>query len=194
MLRLAILALASTLLFPSETSAKQKSPEPQIINFGGVTFAWPKRRREKGYEFKAGDPLLTYDVVDALDEQTLTEADCKKWSKDHKGATWCFASDENLASFTKSIDADGDSLYEPVFGGRCTLGTAWNISSPTGDPRTFRVIEYRGQSRLVLQSHNKHWPEFHKDEKLNFRDAAAHHRGYLRHGIIVPNAELKKNN
>jgi len=188
----ALLALGSILFIPSTVAAKPTKVHPEIINWGGTAFSWPKRRGEKKYEFKTGDPVLVYDVVSALDEQTLADADCSKWSTQYKGATWCFASAENLATFKKSVDEDGDSLYEPLFGGRCALGTSWGHAAATGDPRTFEVIEYRGENRLVLQSHNKWREEFRADFKLNVRDATQSFNIHMANGVIVPNADLKK--
>lgn len=165
---------------------------PEVINWGGVTFAWPKRRGEKDYEYKVGDALLVYDVVEALDQETLAQATCTEFSLQHKGATWCFANAKNLAAFKKSIDKDGDSTYEPVFGGRCTLGTSWGIQSPNGDPRTFEVHDYRGDKRLVLQSHNKWKEKFRGNTELNFRFADGYYRVYQTVGAILPNTDLKK--
>ncbi len=190
MRHIAATALAITsLLFSPMAMAQAFKPDPEIINWGGIAFSWPKGDKKK---YKSGDPLHVYDVVSALDDETLTEADCAKWSLPHKGVTWCFAKEENLGKFKKSIDEEGDSPYEPLFGSRCALGTSWGIRSPSGDPRTFEVIEYHGDKRLVLQSHNKWRAEFRAKQEENLSKATLAHNIYLSVGAIVQNVEPKK--
>ena len=187
---IAIIALLASLLFsPTAMAQVVIKPDPEIINWGGTAFSWPKGDRKK---YKSGDPLYVYDVVSALDDETLTDADCTKWSLQHKGITWCFTKEANLAKFKKSIDEDGDSPYEPLFGSRCALGTSWGIRSPAGDPRTFEVIEYRDEKRVVLQSHNKWRAEFRADQPANLSKAALAHNIYRSLGAIAPSTELKK--
>lgn len=154
---------------------------PEIITFSGKAFSWPMEKRS---EFKEGMPVRSWDPVSALDEQTLQEADCTKWSTSYKGATWCFSVEKNLLKFEKATKNGQSNRYEPLLGGRCVLGTSWGVPAATGDPRTFRVLEIDGTARLVLQSHNKWWNQYMRDEKLNLTLAKFAHRLYENTGVI----------
>ncbi len=155
---------------------------PEIITFNDTAFSWPVGEKEN---FKKGMPIRTWDVVAALDEQSLTEADCSKWSVLFKGVTWCFSSETNLKTFENATGIEGQNRYEPFLGGRCVLGTSWGIPAATGDPRTFRVIKIGNKPTLHLQSHNKWWSEYLKDEKENRARAALAHRIYVNVGAIT---------
>jgi hypothetical protein len=156
---------------------------PAVIVFNDTAFSWPVGDRSK---FKAGDAIWTWDVVEAKRNQTLVSADCARWSLTVNGAKWCFASEENLAAFKKATDEDGNNSFIPKFGGRCLLGTSWGVPAAPGDPRTFRLID----GELVLQSHNKWWPEYNRERALHEKLATLSMRIYRAVGVVDDNAKL----
>lgn len=68
----------------------------------------------------------------------------------HEGATWRFASEENLAAFQANPDA-----YAPEYGGHCAWATAQGYLAQ-GDPEIWRIFD----GRLFLnatQGVNRRW-------------------------------------
>ncbi len=76
-----------------------------------------------------------------------------QYSYDYKGATWRFASAENLASFTADPDA-----YAPQFGGYCAWAVSQGYTAP-GNPKNWSVVE----GKLYLNYNDKVQRDWEKD-------------------------------
>ena len=89
-----------------------------------------------------------------------------EFATEYKGATWRFASKENLDAFKASPTA-----YAPQFGGYCSWAIAQNYTA-SGDPLVWKVVDgrlYLNYDRDVqakwekdipgfIASANKNWP------------------------------------
>lgn len=75
-----------------------------------------------------------HDVVAyfSADKPTLGN---KQFSTTHKGATYLFASPENLAAFTANPDK-----YAPQYGGYCAYAAAFGKQAPA-NPNNFKVVD-----------------------------------------------------
>ena len=153
-MRTLCIALALFALGNSALAAEPPKPRGSIFTIDGIAFAYQDVIEEgkNGAPDKMG-PVVALDVVAALDDDNPTVvADCAKFKTTHKGALWCFATAVNLATFVASRDKEGDSKYEPAFGGYCALGLSrMNAKVPGADPRTMmRVSTILPQPRQVL--------------------------------------------
>ncbi len=155
-MRMLCIALALFALGNSALAAEPPKPRGSIFTIDGIAFAYQDVIEEgkNGALDKMG-PVVALDVVAALDDDNPTVvADCAKFKTTHKGALWCFATAVNLATFVASRDKEGDSKYEPAFGGYCALGLSrMNAKVPGADPRTMMRIPPFCRNRA------KYWSE-----------------------------------
>jgi hypothetical protein len=175
--------------------AHAADPRPSIFVIDGKAFAY----QEVLVEGKDGrpdtlGPVVVLDVVEAHDHNPHVVADCEKFSKVHKGATWCFATEANLKAFASSIDKDGDSHFEPAFGGYCTVGLSrMNQKVPGGDPRTAILIASVAResgSILVLNGSFDARTRFLADTNGRMLLAETGYITQLRSKVLVPNDKL----
>lgn len=215
MRRLFTLVMLISLLAPLSTAQSAPKSSPEIVNWGGTAFAWPEAWEDADKErrpYKPGDALLVYDVVSALDKKTLLRADCERWSVVHKGVQWCFGSKKNKSTFEESIKppkgAEASSVvtsrFEPHVGGHCMVGVSRGGQAP-GDPRDFRIIQFRGEKVIVVQFSNRAWDAITKEAMAEGRSteqqtqvlmakSATNFRVYRTLKVFVPNGEQKKTN
>lgn len=188
MLSLFFAALCSTVALAAE-------PRPAIFVIDGKAFAYQDVIEEgkEGRPAKRG-PVVVLDIVAAHDHNPHVVADCEKFSKAHKGATWCFASEENRKLFTESIDAEGDSPFEPAFGGYCAIGLSrMNQMVPGGDPRTAVLIASVSRDAgavLVLNGSFNARVRFLADTNGRMLLAETGYMTQLRSKVLVPNDKL----
>jgi YHS domain-containing protein len=93
----------------------------------------------------------------------------KRWQARHNGATYWFASEENL----KTFEAD-PAKYEPAFGGYCGYAASINRVSPI-DVEFFQILD----GRLVLQHNQRALDKWNEDVAGNLKKADANWPGLL---------------
>jgi len=163
--------LAASLLTLSLAAQAQEETHPAVITNDGI-----------GFSRMADGEVIAYDLVDAYDNHSTTMADCSAHQVDLKGASWCFSSADNAASFAAATDADGDNHYLPFGGGHCSLGLAFNNLSARGDPRT----AVRVGDVLVLNGNFDVRARFLADTEQNVSNALSNYASGLASGALVP--------
>ena len=93
----------------------------------------------------------------------------KRWQSRYDGATYWFASEENL----KTFEAD-PAQYEPAFGGYCGYAASINRVSPV-DVDYFQILD----GRLVLQHNQKALDKWNEDVPGNLSKADANWPGIV---------------
>ena len=94
-----------------------------------------KESRASGEIFAPGNKAINgYDAV-AFFKESKPVMGNKSFAYDWKGATWNFASQENMEAFK----ADPEK-YAPQYGGYCAYGTAEGHKAPT-KPETFTIVD-----------------------------------------------------
>ena len=105
-----------------------------------------------------------YDPVAYFTLGKPTEGE-SKYSYENQGATWYFASAENLASFKAAPEK-----YRPQFGGYC----AWAVSqgyTASGDPNYWKIVDgklYLNYDQSVQQKWEKSIPGFIESANKNW--------------------------
>lgn len=162
--------LATGLFLFSLTAQAQNETHPAIITNDGI-----------GFSRMAEDEVIAYDLVEAYDNHSIAVADCSSHQVTLKGATWCFASAENAATFDEATDGD-DNHYLPFGGGHCSLGLAFDNLAARGDPRT----AVRVGDLLVLNGNFDVRARFLSDTEQNVANAVTNYANGLDSGALVP--------
>jgi YHS domain-containing protein len=95
----------------------------------------------------------------------------KQFSTEYNGATWCFASEENVNAFKASPEK-----YAPQFGGYCAYAVSQNYTYET-DPNAFTIVEgklylnynlntskeWNSKRDEYIKLANKNWPTVLKE-------------------------------
>ncbi len=105
---------------------------------------------------KNGAAIGGYDAV-AFFRQQKPVTGSATYTTEWKDATWRFASQENLDSFTKSPET-----YAPQYGGYCAYGTADGHKAPT-EADTWTIVDgklYFNYNQDVKQTWNKDIPGY----------------------------------
>lgn len=195
MQKMRMLTWASVMFLCSFAQAYANS-RPAIYVIDGKAFAFQDVLEEgkDGRPDKLG-PVTALDVVEAYEnDNPNVVADCSKYSRIHKGAVWCFQNEANLKLFVESIGKDGDSKYEPAFGGYCALGLSrMNQNVPGGDPRTAVVMATVSRPSgfsLVLNGGFGARARFLADTNGRALLAETGYLSQLRAKVLVPNDKL----
>jgi len=110
-----------------------------------------------------------YDAVAFFTDSAAVKGD-KAFTTEWNGASWCFASAENLDAFKSNPEK-----YAPQYGGYCAYGTADGHLSPT-QAETWTILDnklYFNYNMKVkerwmqdqngyIEKANKNWPELSK--------------------------------
>jgi YHS domain-containing protein len=111
-----------------------------------------------------------YDAVAYFTEGKPVKGE-KQFSTEFKGATWCFASEENVNAFKASPEK-----YAPQFGGYCAYAVSQNYTYET-DPNAFTIVDnklylnYNKETSEAwnlkrdeyIQLANRNWPNVLKE-------------------------------
>jgi len=111
-----------------------------------------------------------YDTV-AYFKQNAPVVGKAEFSMEYKGATWRFASKENLDAFRANPAA-----YAPQFGGYCAWAVAHNYTA-SGDPLVWSVVQgklYLNYDRDVQAQWSKDIPRYIADGNKNWPSALDH--------------------
>ncbi|MBI1213278.1 MAG: YHS domain-containing protein [Alphaproteobacteria bacterium] len=111
-----------------------------------------------------------YDTV-AYFKQNKPVQGKAEFSTEWKGATWRFASKENLDAFRANPTA-----YAPQFGGYCAWAVAHNYTA-SGDPLVWRIVDgrlYLNYDRDVQAQWEKDIPRYIADGNRNWPGALDH--------------------
>lgn len=162
--------LAPALFLFSLAAQAQDETHPAIITNDGI-----------GFSRVADDEVIAYDLVEAYDHHRTTVADCAAHQVMLRGATWCFASADNAATFQDATE-DGDNHYLPFGGGHCSLGLAFDNLAARGDPRT----AVRVGDLLVLNGNFDVRARFLADTEENVENALSNYIDGLESGALVP--------
>jgi YHS domain-containing protein len=111
-----------------------------------------------------------YDAV-AYFTQKKPVAGTAQFETEWKGATWRFASKQNLDAFRANPTA-----YAPQFGGYCAWAVAHNYTA-SGDPLVWTVVNgklYLNYDRDVQSQWEKDIPRFIADGNKNWPSALDH--------------------
>jgi len=149
MLKYALAAIATVAL--SISSAFARSPEIYTATFSSLAAG--------GYDtvayFKQGKPVVG----------------SAQFTMDWKGATWRFASKENLEAFRANPTA-----FAPQFGGYCAWAVAHNYTA-SGDPLVWKLVDgklYLNYDRDVQAQWEKDIPRYIADGNKNWPSALDH--------------------
>jgi len=117
--------------------------------------------KDEIYTKRFGNTAVSgYDVVAYFTSGEPTKGS-KKFSLEHKGAEWRFASKENLDAFTENPQA-----YEPQYGGYCAWAVA-NGDTASSDPKQWNITD----GKLYLNYNAKIQEKWLKD-KVGFIEKA----------------------
>lgn len=164
-----LIGIACAAIAASAATA-ESGKRPEILTFEGKAFSW-----------EVDNKVVTWDPVAALDNRELLVGDCGRFNISYKGATWCFASEENKGKFEKRMTAFRN-IYVPFAGGRCAYGVVRNARDPKGDPRTFVRIG----DELVLNGNFDARDSFLLDTQHGMSQARMYFTDALRAGEITP--------
>ena len=149
MLKYAFAAIATVAL--SITAAFARSPEVYTGTFSSLAVG--------GYDavayFKQGKPV----------------SGSAQFTMEWKGATWRFASKENLEAFRANPNA-----YAPQFGGYCAWAVAHGYTA-SGDPLVWKLVDgrlYLNYDRDVQSQWEKDIPRYIADGNKNWPSALDH--------------------
>lgn len=162
-------AVATGLFLFSLSVQAQDEPQPAIITNDGI-----------GFSRVADGEVIAYDLVEAYDNHSITVADCTAHQVTLKGATWCFASADNAATFRAATEGE-DNHYLPFGGGHCSLGLAFDNLAARGDPRT----AVRVGDLLVLNGNFDVRARFLSDTEQNVGNALTNYANGLESGALV---------
>jgi YHS domain-containing protein len=90
--------------------------------------------RQKNYNLKKDIALEGYDAVSYFDNKPVEGSEKNKAV--HKGITYLFATQANLAKFKTSPDK-----YEPAYGGWCAYAMGETGEKVKIDPETYKILE-----------------------------------------------------
>jgi len=110
-----------------------------------------------------------YDPVAFFTDSSAVKGD-KAFTTEWNGASWCFASAENLDAFKSNPEK-----YAPQYGGYCAYGTADGHLSPT-QAETWTILDnklyfnynmkvkerWAQDQRGYIEKADKNWPELSK--------------------------------
>lgn len=105
---------------------------------------------------KNGVAIQGYDAVAYLTESKAIKGDAK-FSAEHDGAKYHFASAANLEAFNKD-----PQRYVPAYGGYCGFGVAKGALAKI-DPTAFQIVD----GRLILQYNADAMKEFNENLQAN---------------------------
>ncbi|HEY9047571.1 MAG TPA: YHS domain-containing (seleno)protein [Ohtaekwangia sp.] len=97
-------------------------------------FAQNDAQRSKHFNIKKNIALEGYDAVSYFDNKPVEGKESIRFT--HKGITYLFSSQNNLARFKSNPDK-----YEPAYGGWCAYAMGESGEKVKVDPETFKIID-----------------------------------------------------
>src|SRR6267154_2606687 len=105
-----------------------------VIFSGHFLVAQPDEARKKNFNIKKNIAIEGYDPVGYFDHGPVEGN--SKWTFSHRGVTYQFSSDANLAKFKSNPEK-----YEPAYGGWCAFAMGESGEKVKIDPETYKIID-----------------------------------------------------
>lgn len=116
------------------------------------------------YNTKGKVALKGYDPVSYVKYKKAQKGE-KKWSIIHEGATFYFASENNLKLFKAN-----PSYYLPQYGGWCAYAMGLDGTKVDINPKTFKVID--GKLYLFYNKFGTNTLELWNEDEVNLKEKA----------------------